>query len=315
MAAPLGDTLTPVALLRTRDLTKSYGSVRALDGVSFELAEGVTGLLGSNGAGKTTSLKLFMGLIDPDAGSVEVLGRDTRASPEFRARIGYAPEHDCLPAGVPAAEFLAYMGEVSGLPRAAARLRASDVLRHVGLFEERYRPMGTYSTGMKQRVKLAQALVHDPVLAFLDEPTAGLDPLGRREMLGLIRRVGREFGISIVISTHLMGDVERVCDSVVVLDKGRLLRTGTVSGFTGETETVELELVDGAAALAEALGRRGLHPRLDGNRLTLDDVSGEDYDTLRDAIVETDALLYRLAPSRHSLADVFSPVPTEAERS
>ncbi len=309
--APSGDTLRPVALLRTRDLAKSYGSVRALDGVSFELREGITGLLGSNGAGKTTSLKLFMGLIDPDAGSVEVLGRDTRASPEFRSRIGYAPEHDCLPEGVPAAEFLAYMAEVSGLPRSAARLRASDVLRHVGLFEERYRPIGTYSTGMKQRVKLAQALVHDPVLAFLDEPTAGLDPIGRREMLDLIRRVGREFGISIVISTHLMGDVERVCDSVVVLDRGKLLRTGAVSGFTEETETVVVEVVEGAAALAEALRRRGLDARLDGNRLTLEDVSGEGYDTLRDAVVETGALLYRLAPSRHSLADVFSPLPAE----
>jgi ABC-2 type transport system ATP-binding protein len=299
-----------VALLRTHELTKSFGTVRALDGVTFELREGITGLLGSNGAGKTTSLKLFLGLIDPDAGSVEVLGRDTRASPEFRARIGYSPEHDCLPSGVPAAEFLAYMAEVSGLPRTAARLRASDVLRHVGLFEERYRAIGTYSTGMKQRVKLAQALVHDPVLAFLDEPTAGLDPLGRREMLELIRRVGREFGISIVISTHLMGDVERVCDSVVVLDRGRLLRTGEVSGFTEETETIEVELVEGAAALAGALGRRGLHARLDGNRLTLEDVSGADYDELRDAIVETDALLYRLAPSRHSLTDVFLPLPS-----
>ena len=140
---------------------------------------------------------------------MEVLGRDTRRVVEYRTRIGYAPEHDCLPPGSSAAEFLAYMAEISGLPRSAARLRASDLLRHVGLFEERYRPMGTYSTGMKQRVKLAQALVHDPVLAFLDEPTAGLDPLGRRDMLELIRRVGREFGISIVISTHLMGDVER----------------------------------------------------------------------------------------------------------
>ena len=118
-----------------------------------------------------------------------MLGRDTRISPEYRTRIGYSPEHDCLPRSVPAAEFLAYMGEVSGLPRTAARLRASDLLRHVGLFEERYRPIGTYSTGMKQRVKLAQALVHDPAIAFLDEPTAGLDPLGRREMLELIRRV------------------------------------------------------------------------------------------------------------------------------
>ena len=297
-----------MALLQTRDLTKSYGPVRALDGVSFEIGTGITGLLGSNGAGKTTSLKLFTGLIDPDAGSVEVLGRDTRASPEYRARIGYAPEHDCLPGSVPAAEFLAYMAEVSGLPRSAARLRASDVLRHVGLFEERYRPIGSYSTGMKQRVKLAQALVHDPVLAFLDEPTAGLDPIGRREMLELIRRVGHEFGISIVICTHLMGDVERTCDAVVVLDAGRVLRTGAVSGFTEETETLEVELVDGATPLAEALRRRGLAPQIDGSRLTLKNVSGKDYDMLRDAIVETNALLYRLAPTRLSLADVFSPL-------
>jgi ABC-2 type transport system ATP-binding protein len=294
-----------VPLVAARGLTKTFGSVRALDGVSFEIDEGITGLLGSNGAGKTTSLKLCMGLLLPDDGSVEVLGEDPRRSPEYRARVGYAPEHDCLPRNVSAAELLAYMAEVSGLPRTAARLRASDVLRHVGLFEERYRPMGTYSTGMKQRVKLAQALVHDPLIAFLDEPTAGLDPLGRREMLDLVRRVGSEFGISIVVSTHLMGDVERVCDSVVVLDAGRLLRTGPVSGFTEETEALEVELVEGAPAVAELLLRRGVEARLDGRRLTLEGVSGADYDVLRDAIVESGALLYRLAPARHSLADVF----------
>jgi ABC-2 type transport system ATP-binding protein len=295
-----------VPLVAARGLTKSFGSVRALDGVSFEIGDGITGLLGSNGAGKSTSLKLCMGLLHPDDGSVEVLGQDPRTSPEYRARVGYAPEHDCLPRNVSAAELLAYMAEVSGLPRTAARLRASDVLRHVGLFEERYRPMGTYSTGMKQRVKLAQALVHDPLIAFLDEPTAGLDPLGRREMLDLVRRVGSEFGISIVVSTHLMGDVERVCDSVVVLDAGRLLRSGPVSGFTEETETLEVELVEGAAGVAEALRLRGVEARLDGRRLTLEGVSGEGYDHLRDAIVETGALLYRLAPARHSLADVFA---------
>jgi ABC-2 type transport system ATP-binding protein len=295
-------------LLQARNLTKHYGPVRALDDASFEIGAGITGLLGSNGAGKTTSLKIFIGLIDPDAGSVEVLGSDTRASPEFRARIGYAPEHDCLPGAVSAAEFLAYMAELSGLPRTAARLRASDVLRHVGLFEERYRPMGTYSTGMKQRVKLAQALVHDPVLAFLDEPTAGLDPMGRREMLELIKRVGGEFGISIVISTHLMGDVERTCDAVIVLDAGRVLRTGTVTSFTEDTEVLVVEVVEGAAALAQSLERQGLSVQLEGNRLTLQQASAEDYDALRDAIVESGALLYRLAPVRHELADVFSPV-------
>jgi ABC-2 type transport system ATP-binding protein len=297
-----------VPLVSAHGLTKRYGAVRALDEATFEIDEGVTGLLGSNGAGKTTSLRLFLGLIEPDAGSVEVLGSSSRGSPEFRVRVGYAPEHDCLPRAVSSAEFVAYMAEVSGLPRTAARLRASDVLRHVGLFEERYRPMGTYSTGMKQRVKLAQALVHDPVVAFLDEPTAGLDPMGRRDMLELIRRVGREFGISIVISTHLMGDVERTCDAVVVLDAGRVLRAGPVAGFTEETETVLVDVVEGAEALAVALERRGLAPRLDGSRLHLQHVSGDDYDTLRDALVETGALLYRLAPERHSLADVFSPV-------
>jgi len=295
-----------MALLRARELTKTYGSLRALDRVSFEIDEGITGLLGSNGAGKSTSLKLFLGLIEPDGGSAEVLGEDPRRSPEYRARVGYAPEHDCLPRNVSAAEFLAYMARISGLPATAARLRASDVLRHVGLFEERYRSMGTYSTGMKQRVKLAQALVHDPLVAFLDEPTAGLDPLGRREMLELIRRVGGEFGISIVISTHLMGDVERACDSVVVLDAGRLLRTGRVSGFTEETETLELELVEGAEQVAAELRRRGLAPRLDGRRLLLEDVSGHEYDVVRDAVVDVGALLYRLAPARHSLADVFA---------
>ncbi|MDH4175965.1 MAG: ABC transporter ATP-binding protein [Thermoleophilia bacterium] len=302
-----------MALVQARGLTKTYGPVRALDDVTFEIGEGITGMLGANGAGKSTSLKLFMGLLEADSGTVEVLGRDPRRSPDGRARVGYSPEHDCLPRAVSAAEFLGYMAEVSGLPRTAARLRASDVLRHVGLFEERYRPMGTYSTGMKQRVKLAQALVHDPAIAFLDEPTAGLDPLGRREMLDLIRRVGHEFGISIVVSTHLLGDVERTCDAVVVLDAGRLLRTGAVSGFIEETEAILVDVAEGADALAAALTRRGLAPRVHGSRLVLEGASGGDYDELRDAIVESGALLYRLAPERQTLADVFAPPAADAE--
>src|SRR6185312_11111296 len=178
--------------------------------LTVELEPGIIGLVGANGAGKSTLLRILLGLLEPTAGTATVLGHDVRtAGSTLRRYVGYMPESDCLPPDTTATDFVGQMARWSGLPRAAARERAAEVLRHVGLFEERYRPMGSYSTGMKQRVKLAQALVHDPVLAFLDEPTAGLDPMGRRDMLELIRRVGRDFGISIVVSTHLMGDVER----------------------------------------------------------------------------------------------------------
>ena len=293
------------ALLRARDLTKHFGSVRALDGVSFEIEEGITGLLGANGAGKSTTLKLFLGLLRPDSGSADFLAVDHGDPVTARQRIGYMPEHDCLPDAPPAAEFLTHMAEVSGLPRVAARVRATDALRHVGLFEERYRPIGTYSTGMKQRVKLAQALVHDPIVILLDEPTAGLDPIGRQEMLDLIRSTGRDFGISIVLSSHLMGDVERSCERVIVLDAGSVIRSGPIAGFLKEKETLIIEVSEGAEALAAALAARGLTTTLDGRRLTLEGASGEDYDTVRDAVVDSGALLYRLAPERHSLTELF----------
>ncbi|MDP6659377.1 MAG: ABC transporter ATP-binding protein, partial [Candidatus Poseidoniia archaeon] len=173
----------------------------ALEAVDFEVYEGITGLLGPNGAGKSTAIKLFLGLLRPTAGSAEVLGERPYDSVEVRAQLGYMPEHDCLPTAITASEFLTHMARVSGLPPADARTRAADTLRHDGLDEERYRSIGEYSTGMKQRVKLAQAIVHDPVFVFLDEPTGGLDPVGREEMLDLIRRIGSEFGISALVST------------------------------------------------------------------------------------------------------------------
>ena len=184
-------------LLRAENLTKQYGSVTALDHVTFELGATVTGLLGANGAGKSTAIKLFLGLTRPTSGRAEVLGREAGRDDQVRARLGYMPEHDCLPTAVSAAEFLSHMAEMSGLPPSRARIRAADTLRHVGLFEERYRAIGGYSTGMKQRVKLAQALVHDPAFVLLDEPTAGLDPAGREEMLELVRKTHHEFGISL----------------------------------------------------------------------------------------------------------------------
>ncbi len=292
-------------LLLTKDLTKHFGATRALDGVSLEVHEGITGLLGANGAGKSTMIKIVLGLIDPDSGSTEFMGVDTRSSPLVRERIGYMPEHDCLPPKVSATEFVSHMAQVSGLPPSEARTRAADVLRHVGLDEERYRPMGTYSTGMKQRVKLAQALAHDPLMILLDEPTSGLDPAGRQEMLDLIRRTGTEFGISILMTSHLMGDVERSSDRIIVLDAGKVLREGEVSGFTQETETLIINVVEGTEELSGALAKRGVTATLERGALIVEDADTATYDAIRDAVVESGALLYRLAPRRHSLNEVF----------
>ena len=178
--------------------------------------------------------------------------------PAIRERVGYMPEHDCLPPDVSATEFVVHMARMSGLPTTAARERAADILRHVGLYEERYRPMGGYSTGMRQRVKLAQALVHDPSLVLLDEPTNGLDPAGRDDMLELIRRIGAEFGISVIVTSHLLGELERVCDGIVVIDGGRLLRHSTTASVTAETPVVTVEVDGDPAALVARLGEAGV---------------------------------------------------------
>jgi len=214
------------AVIETTALTKVYpGRVTALDGLTVSVAPGVTGLVGANGAGKSTLIKILLGLVPPTKGQATVFGHDCQTSGEaIRALLGYMPEHDCLPPDVTATEFVTHLGRVSGLPPTVAKERAAESLRHVGLHEERYRLIGTYSTGMKQRVKLAQALVGAPRLMLLDEPTNGLDPAGRTAMLELIGRIGAEFGISIVVASHLLGEIERICDHLVAIDGGRLLR-------------------------------------------------------------------------------------------
>src|SRR6188472_3679615 len=202
-----------MSLIRTQNLVKRFPAVTAVSELTLDIAPGVVGLVGANGAGKSTLLKILLGLLPATSGQASVLGLDVATEGEtIRQRVGYMPEHDCLPADVSATEFVVHMGRMSGLPTTAARERAADTLRHVGLYEERYRPIGGYSTGMKQRVKLAQALVHDPALVMLDEPTNGLDPAGREDMLGLIRRIGTEFNISVLVTSHLLGELERVCD-------------------------------------------------------------------------------------------------------
>jgi len=292
-------------LLEAKGLTKRYGETIALESVDFQVNDGITGLLGHNGAGKSTAIKLFLGLIRSTSGTAEVMGKKAHESVEIRARLGYMPEHDCLPSNPTASEFLTHMAQVSGLPPASARARAADILRHVGLSEERYRSMGGFSTGMKQRVKLAQALVHDPVMVLLDEATSGLDPGGREEMLDLIRRTGREFGISILLSSHLMGDVERTCDNIIVLDGGHVEKEGTVSGFTRETQNIIIEVDNNLDEMVKIITREGMKARVEGPLVIVELEREEQYDTIRDAVIEADATLRRLAPRRHVLAEIF----------
>ncbi len=293
------------ALLAIDHVTKRYKEVVALDDISFTITDGITGILGENGAGKSTIIKILLGLLRPTSGTAKVLGQDAHDSVTVRGRVGYMPEHDCLPSQVSAAEFLTHMAEVSGLPPNAARTRAADTLRHAGLFEERYRAIGGYSTGMKQRVKLCQALVHDPAFVFLDEPTAGLDPAGREEMLALIRTTHREFGISVLFSSHLMSDVERTCDRIIVLQGGHLVHSGDVAKFTEETDTVFIEVDTHREALVTALERRGVIVTSEAGGLTVQGRDVSVYEHVRDALVEAQAPLRRMAPRRRELTELF----------
>ncbi|MCX4725310.1 ABC transporter ATP-binding protein [Streptomyces sp. NPDC090052] len=309
-------------MIATESLSKRFPRVTALDRLSLDIGPGVTGLVGSNGAGKSTLIKILLGLSPATEGRAAVLGLDVATSgAEIRERVGYMPEHDCLPPDVSATEFVVHMARMSGLPPTAARERTADTLRHVGLYEERYRPIGGYSTGMKQRVKLAQALVHDPQLVLLDEPTNGLDPVGRDDMLGLIRRVHTDFGISVLVTSHLLGELERTCDHVVVIDGGSLLRSSSTSDFTQTTTTLAVEVTDsdthpdGTRALRESLTAAGvtLHEGTEeglpgaGHILLVEAAGEETYDLVRDTVTDLGLGLVRMEQRRHHIAEVFHP--------
>ena len=297
---------TTETVFETDGFRKVYGSIIALEGLTVSVPNAAIGLLGANGAGKSTLIKGLLGLLRPTSGDARVLGMPVETQgPEIRQRIGYMPESDTLPGDVTASDFVGHMAEMSGLPSRAARQRANDVLYQVGLNEERYRLMREFSTGMKQRVKIAQSIVHDPELVFLDEPTNGMDPQGRDEMLDLIRKIHSELGITVMLSSHILGDVERVCDYVIMLDSGSLVVADDIASLRSSTAEVVVRIDGDLAAFQQALSRRGLSAAVQGAELIVDASSDGHFDAVRDSIVEAGAALRLLQPRELSLEDVY----------
>ena len=292
------------AILEIDDLTHDYGEVVALSGLTLEVPPGVTGLVGANGAGKTTMLRLMLGLLHPTSGSMQVLGHDPQREPlVVRSRIGYMPEGECLPKDQTAADFVSYAAQLAGIPPHEAKRRSSETLFLVGLAEERFRFLGDFSTGMQQRVKLAQAIVHDPDLLLLDEPASGLDPEGRTQMLDLIKRLS-DFDVNVIVSSHVLTDIEQTCDWVVMLDAGNLLRSGPLQGFD-KLGTVLIEVLEHPDAMAAAIRGQGFDVVVDGLRL----VVGPGDETIEPMVVaaaaSTGSGLVRMIRGSASLEDLF----------
>jgi ABC-2 type transport system ATP-binding protein len=283
-----------------------YGTQLALREVTAAFPGGAVGLLGPNGAGKSTMIKALLGLVHPDSGEMKVLDLDVRTSAlQIRARIGYMPETDSHIPGMNAVSYVAYCGELSGLPRADAMQRAHEVLYYVGLGEARYRNVETYSTGMKQRIKLAQALVHDPDLLFLDEPTNGMDPRGRDEMLELIRDIAVNKGLNLILSSHLLPDVEYACDHVIVMDKGAVAAQGPIAGLKEHGGRVfELRVKGDAVRFVEALRAAGLECHATDEDVMR--VFAPDAQRLFQLAAAHGVQVRHLRPSLPTLEDVFA---------
>ena len=292
-------------IISAHNVAKRWGSNLALADIDVELVPGVTGLLGSNGAGKTTFMNLVLGLHDRSGGEMTVLGHDPQTEgSKIRGRIGYAPEHHNLPLDVQANDLVKHLAQLHGLPRRAATERASDALWQVGLGEERFRPIGTMSTGQRQRVKLAAAIAHDPELVLLDEPTDGLDPVQREDMLALIRRIGTEFGINILLSSHLLDEVDRICDNVVIIAAGRVTRSGDLASLRGKVTGLVLEVDDRPDEVAASLRASGCEVELEGQAMAISG-PGQLHDLARDAVSASGVGLRRLVDRQVTLEDVF----------
>ena len=303
-----------VTVISAAGLTMQFGSQRALDSLDLEVPKGVTGLVGANGAGKTTLMSIALGLRPATSGTITVLGLDpTKDAARLRSVVGYGPERNVLPEDMPASDFVKHLAEVRGMPKSEARGRASDALWLVGLGEERFRALGTMSTGQRQRVKLAQAIAADPSLVLLDEPTDGLDPVQRDEMLALIRQISADYGIDVLLSSHLLEEVERICDNIVALDAGRLVAQGPLASLVGDTTTITAELVEhpGAVdAVEERLRAAGLDVRRDLNQLRVTAADQQtSLDAIRDAVAAEQARLRRVVIDRTTLEDLFTEAP------
>ena len=247
---------TPV--IETQGLTKTFGPQRALDGVSLEVVPGAIGLLGPNGAGKSTFMKCLLQLLPITSGSAKLLGREVgKEGREIRKRVGYTPEQDCHIPGMAGCEYVTYCAQLCGVPFQAARQRAHEMLDFVGMGQERYRKADTYSTGMKQRLKLAQAIVHDPEIVFLDEPTNGLDPKGQAQILELIQSLWKRFGITVVLSSHLLQDVDRICEQIIIIARGRVLVHDSLENLKARKRgAAEVVLAEDASKLQAACAQR-----------------------------------------------------------
>jgi len=303
----LTETPPPVVTLDTVSVT--YGSNQALKDVSATFAAGAVGLLGPNGAGKSTILKALLGFLKPDRGEMRVLGLNVAEKPQdIRARIGYMPETDAHIPGMNAVSFVAFCGQLAGLPAVDAMQRAHEVLYYVGLGEARYRNVETYSTGMKQRIKLAQALVHDPDLLFLDEPTNGMDPKGREEMLELIRDLAHNKNVNLILSSHLLPDVEYTCDHVVVMDKGAVVAQGPIRDLKGPSGRVyELRVKGDEEAFLKVLRAAGVECHgTDEDVMRAFVPDGQDHRTLFALAARHGVQVRHLRPSLPTLEDVFA---------
>ncbi|MCJ7680943.1 MAG: ABC transporter ATP-binding protein [Candidatus Aminicenantes bacterium] len=297
--------------IEVKNIKYCYGRIRALDGVDLSLPGGGVGLLGPNGAGKSTLIRILLGFLVPDEGEGSIFGLDIRTrQTDIRRLIGYMPEDDCLIPGMDAVNFTSYLGELSGMPRQEAMKRAHEVLYYVGLEESRYRLLQTYSSGMKQRLKLAQALVHDPRLLFLDEPTSGLDPQGRKEILELILDISSEKNIQVLISSHILTDIELTCSHVVILDKGRVAAKGEIEALRQmDYSLYELRIKGEKEAFLQDL--RGFNYKIEELEEGLirifmpPDRSSRD---ILEAATERDVQIRHFVRSRSSLDDLFAKV-------